>query len=139
MEALTLGGQSEAGRLILLGHAIDCSVVSMISVLPSIPQALDRSYDYVIVSTKAIPEITRTPTLLSPLLTLPYAGTHLQPTYVLLQNGLNVEKDLYIALKEIEEEPKIISTAVRIGTNMTNANIVEHNELVQKEYKDFTE
>jgi len=110
----------------------------VISVLPSIPQALDRPYDYVVVSTKAVPEITRTPTLLSPLLTLPYAGAHPKPTYVLLQNGLNVEKDLYIALKEIEEEPKIISTAVRIGTNMTGANTLEHNELVQRGFKGFT-
>src|SRR5258708_15109952 len=102
MEILTLGDRSEASPLVL-GHAIlTVSPYSKISVLPSITQALDRPYDYVVVSTKAVPEIIRTPTLLSALLTSPYAGTHPQPTYVLLQNGLNVEKDLYISLKEIE-------------------------------------
>jgi 2-dehydropantoate 2-reductase len=80
-----------------------------------------------VVTTKAIPELIRTHTLLSPLLSPPYADKHPQPTYVLFQNGLNVEVDLYNALKELGKgEPKIISTAVYIGTNLSGDNVVEH-------------
>ncbi|KAI0351287.1 6-phosphogluconate dehydrogenase C-terminal domain-like protein [Trametes cingulata] len=97
---------------------------------PNIEQALDRPYDYVLVANKAIPEIQRTPALLRPLLSPPYADAHPQPTYVLFQNGLNVEVDLYEALKKLrpDEEPRIISTAVWIGTNLLEKNVVEHNE-----------
>ncbi|KAI0324211.1 6-phosphogluconate dehydrogenase C-terminal domain-like protein [Cubamyces sp. BRFM 1775] len=97
---------------------------------PNIENALDRSYDYVLLSTKAIPEIQRTPALLSALLSPPYSDTHPQPTYVLFQNGLNVEVDLYDALKRLRpnEEPRIISTAVWIGTGLLDKNVVEHGE-----------
>ena len=81
---------------------------------------------------KAIPELQRTPALLRPLLSPPYSDAHPQPTYVLLQNGLGVEIDLYDALKQLkpDEEPRIISTAVWIGTNMLDKNVIEHNEFV---------
>ncbi|KZT00188.1 uncharacterized protein LAESUDRAFT_688458 [Laetiporus sulphureus 93-53] len=96
----------------------------------SVAQALDRPYSYVVITTKAIPELIRTSTLLEPLLQPEYADKYLQPTYVLMQNGLNVEVDLYHALKKLNtsEEPRIISTAVWIGTGMLNSNTVEHSE-----------
>ncbi|OCH92756.1 ApbA-domain-containing protein [Obba rivulosa] len=96
---------------------------------PNVQQALDRPYSYVILTTKAIPELTRTPTVLAPLLSPPYIDTHPQPAYVIMQNGLGVEADLYKALKKLKstEEPKIIGTAVWIGTGMLSDNIVEHN------------
>ena len=49
-----------------------------------------------------------------------------------MQNGLNVEVALYNALKNLKphEEPRIISTAVWIGTGLQDKNIVEHNEFV---------
>ena len=48
-----------------------------------------------------------------------------------MQNGLNVEVDLYEALKKLKpnEEPRIISTAVWIGTELRGNN-VEHNGFV---------
>ncbi|KAI0652932.1 6-phosphogluconate dehydrogenase C-terminal domain-like protein [Cubamyces menziesii] len=97
---------------------------------PNIENALDRPYDYVLLSTKAIPEIQRTPALLRPLLSPPYSNLHPQPTYVLFQNGLNVEVDLYDALRRLrpDEEPRIISTAVWIGTGLLDKNVVEHGE-----------
>jgi len=96
-------------------------------VFSSVSQALDIPYDYVVVTTKAIPEITRTSALLGPLLSPPYFQTHAQPTYVLMQNGLNVERDLYETIKSLGQDPKIVSTAVWIGTNMVDTNVVEHN------------
>ncbi|KAA1474388.1 6-phosphogluconate dehydrogenase C-terminal domain-like protein [Dentipellis sp. KUC8613] len=96
-------------------------------VLPSVAHAADRPYDYVLVTTKAIPEVLRTPDLLSPLLSRKYLEAFPQPTYVFMQNGLNVERDLYHSLKAQNVDPKIISTAVWIGTNMFGSNIVEHN------------
>jgi 2-dehydropantoate 2-reductase len=83
------------------------------------------------VTTKAIPEQVTTPSMLNPLLSAPYADTHPQPTYVLLQNGLNVEVDLYHSLKELGKgEPSIISTSLWTGTNLLQPNVVEHNDFV---------
>ncbi|KAG5645155.1 hypothetical protein DXG03_006779 [Asterophora parasitica] len=61
----------------------------------SVAEAADRSYAYVLVTTKAIPERVTTPAILKPLISSPYADKHPQPTYVFLQNGLNIEADLY--------------------------------------------
>ncbi|OJT11076.1 hypothetical protein TRAPUB_12405 [Trametes pubescens] len=95
---------------------------------PTIEKALDRPYEYVVLATKAVPEIRRNPDLLRPLLSAPYSDTHPQPTYVLLQNGLNVEVDLYAALQALRpaEEPRIISTAVWIGAVAVSGDTVEH-------------
>lgn len=103
---------------------------------PTIAEASDRPYSHVVLATKAIPELKRTPELLQPLLAPPYANLHQQPTYVLLQNGLGVERDLYAALKHLqpEQEPRIISTAVWIGTRLIGKDIVEHNEFVSHAY-----
>ncbi|KIM92351.1 hypothetical protein PILCRDRAFT_120332 [Piloderma croceum F 1598] len=95
----------------------------------SVAQACDRSYSHVVVTTKAIPELTSTPTLLSSLLSPPYSDKYPQPIYVLLQNGLNVEVDLYNAIKKLGKgEPKIISTAVYIATNLAGENVVQHTD-----------
>ncbi|TFK81209.1 6-phosphogluconate dehydrogenase C-terminal domain-like protein [Polyporus arcularius HHB13444] len=103
---------------------------------PKLEHALDRPYAYVFLTTKAIPELQRTPALLAPLLSDPYANAHPQPTYVLMQNGLGVETELYDALKRLkpEEEPRIVSTAVWIGTNLVSQNHVEQNAV---EHNDF--
>ena len=98
----------------------------------SVDDAADRPYSYVVVATKAIPELMRTPKLLAPLLAARYADKFSQPTYVLLQNGLNVEVDLYNALKELGKgDPSIISTALGIGTNLLAPNVVQHNDFVR--------
>ena len=100
-------------------------------VCESVSHAADRSYSHVVVTTKAVPELLRTPAILSPLLTPPYSDRHPQPTYVLLQNGLNVESDLYDAIKHLDKgEPRIISTAVWIATNLLDDNVVEHSDFV---------
>lgn len=94
----------------------------------SVSEAADRPYSYVFVATKTVPERLTTPTMLEPLLSSPYTDTYVQPTYVLLQNGLNVEIDLYQALKSlVKGEPSIVSTAVWIGTNLVGANVIEHS------------
>lgn len=108
------------------------AVIKPLPVCKSVAQAADRPYSHVVVTTKAIPELLRTPALLSPFLSLPYADKYPQPTYVLFQNGLNVEEDLYNALKNLDKgEPKVIGTAVYIGTNLLGDNIVEHGNFVR--------
>ena len=94
-------------------------------------QALDRPYDYVVITTKAVPETMRMPTLLAPFLSESYFNSNPQPTYLFLQNGLNVEKDMYEAIVARGATPKIVSTAVWIGTNLFNDNVVEHSHHVR--------
>lgn len=72
----------------------------------------------------------RAPTLLAPFLSDSYFKSNPQPTYLFLQNGLNVEKDMYNAIVAKGATPKIISTALWIGTNMFNDNVVEHSHHV---------
>jgi len=94
----------------------------------SVAEAADKSYSYVFVTTKAVPEVTKTSDILRPLLSVPYADHHPQPAYVLVQNGLNVEHDLYDALLKLGKgSPSIISTALYIGANLLAPNVVEHN------------
>src|SRR4051794_16677562 len=48
-----------------------------------------------------------------------------------MQNGLNVEVDLYHALKSMGKgEPRIISAAIYIATNLVDKNVVEHGDFV---------
>lgn len=83
------------------------------------------------VATKALPDLVQTSKILEPLLSQDYAARFSQPTYVLLQNGLNVEVDLYNSLKALRRgEPSIISTAVWILTNLLALNVVEHSDYV---------
>ncbi|KAG6811918.1 hypothetical protein H0H92_005249 [Tricholoma furcatifolium] len=115
-------------------------------VVRSVNEAADRPYSYVFVTTKAIPERSSTPSILKPLLSAPYKDEHPQPTYVLLQNGLNVEVDLYHAIKELGKEPSIVSTALWINTNLLEPNVVEHGLVDYQDrlsigiyrYNDFT-
>lgn len=96
----------------------------------SVAKAADRQYSYVILTTKAVPDLTKTSKILEPLLSPPYTQNFAQPTYVLLQNGLNVDIDLYLAIKEIGTgHPRILSDAVWIMSNVLSpANIVEHGD-----------
>lgn len=89
--------------------------------------AADRTYSHVFLTTKALPDVSPTSALLAPLLTPPYSDKFDQPTYVFLQNGLNVEADVYSALEHLGKgAPKVVSTAVYIATNMVGDNVVEH-------------
>ena len=91
--------------------------------------AADSQYDYVVVTTKAIPELIKTPKILEALLTAPYTTKFKQPTYVVLQNGLNVENDLYHALKALgQDKPRIIGSSIYIGTNLLAPDVVQHGE-----------
>ncbi|KAG7095759.1 hypothetical protein E1B28_006464 [Marasmius oreades] len=95
----------------------------------SVSQAADQPYDYVVVTTKAVPDLVQTSQILTPLLSPPYTDIHPQPSYVILQNGLNVEVDLYRTIKRLGQgEPKVIGTALYIGTNLLAPDVVEHND-----------
>jgi 2-dehydropantoate 2-reductase len=75
-----------------------------------------------------VPEVLTTPALLGPLVTDRYR--HPQPSYVLLQNGLGVESDLYWVLKERQTDPIVISCALYIMTNITADGNVSHGSFV---------
>ena len=104
-------------------------------------EAADKEYSYVEVATKAIPDLTKTPELLSPFLSASYNAKFRQPAYVLMQNGLNVEVDLFNALAQLQiqgvfkEIPPIISGALWIATNLREPNVVDHGDWVSAYYR----
>lgn len=114
--------------------AMSITVHLGITVVSSVAEAADRPYSYVVLTTKAIPEVIKTSRILEPLLSSPYSEKHPQPTYVLLQNGLGVERDLYHSVKALDQgEPKIISSVIWITTNLVEKNVVDHDNFVSKD------
>ncbi|KAG8856792.1 hypothetical protein FRB96_006296 [Tulasnella sp. 330] len=92
-------------------------------VVSSVAEAADTAYKYVVVATKSLPDVRPTSEILEPLIAPAYS--HPQPTYVLLQNGLGVENDLYEALsKRSHANPQIISCAIFMASNMVG-NVVK--------------
>ncbi|THU77093.1 hypothetical protein K435DRAFT_878297 [Dendrothele bispora CBS 962.96] len=101
-------------------------------VVSSVSDFADRQYSHVILATKCIPDVIKTPEILKPLLSAPYCDRFDQPTYVLLQNGLNIEVDLYHAIKSLgQSEPRIVNTGVYIFANQVAPNVVTHGPFVQ--------
>lgn len=100
-------------------------ISSLSQVFNSVSDAADRFYSHVFVTTKALPEITPMASILGPLLVRD--GSEPLPVFVMLQNGFDGERDLYNAIKKLDKgEPKIISTALWIGTNLFPGNIISH-------------
>ncbi|KDQ64189.1 hypothetical protein JAAARDRAFT_218818 [Jaapia argillacea MUCL 33604] len=62
-------------------------------IVNSIADAADRDYDYVICAFKCLPDVAKTPDLISPLLTK-------TKTFVLIQNGIAIEADLQTAVPD---------------------------------------
>ncbi|KAK7053047.1 hypothetical protein VNI00_004368 [Paramarasmius palmivorus] len=107
------------------------------TVLSSISQAADQGYDYVFVSTKVVPEVLTTEKMLEPILSKSYVEKYGQPIYVLLQNGIGVEKGLAKAATEVEREiskdyhenkPRIVSACVYCMGNLIQPDMVEYAE-----------
>lgn len=107
----------------------------MLLVCKSVSEAADRPYSYVVLTTKAVPDLVKTSQILAPLFSKSYTEKFPQPTYVLLQNGVNVEVELYNTLKkEVPSggEPRIISCALWIYTNLLAPNVIEHSDFVSR-------
>ncbi|KAG8948118.1 hypothetical protein FRC04_010030 [Tulasnella sp. 424] len=94
------------------------------AVTKTVAEAADQAYDYVVITTKALPELYPTSELVAPLLSSDYK--YPQPIYVLMQNGLGVERDLHAALqkKESTRSASIITGSIQIMTNMIGDTIV---------------
>lgn len=94
----------------------------------TVAEAIDQAYDYVVITTKAIPELYPTAELVAPLLS---DYKYPQPTYVLMQNGLGVERDLHAALQEKDStrSARIITGAVIIMSNVTG-DTASHGDFV---------
>ncbi|KAF9017352.1 6-phosphogluconate dehydrogenase C-terminal domain-like protein [Hymenopellis radicata] len=87
----------------------------------SVAEAADTAYRYTFLATKCVPEILTTPKLLEPLLTSQFE----QPTYVLLQNGLGIEKDLYEhGLNVLKKPLNIVNTAIYLFASQEGPNTV---------------
>ncbi|KAL1659519.1 hypothetical protein GGF50DRAFT_130971 [Schizophyllum commune] len=113
-------------------------------VINSVEAAADRAYSHVFIAAKCVPEVLPNSKLVAPLLSDDYINTYPQPVYVLLQNGWNFERELYESLKALGRgEPKIVSAALYIWTNMQGANVVRHSALERiilgmYRYEDYT-
>jgi 2-dehydropantoate 2-reductase len=67
--------------------------------------------------------------LLAPLLDPSYKFP--QPVYVLLQNGLGIENDLYLAAVKLNKgTPRILHGALWIPSNLVAPNVVVHGDFV---------
>jgi len=98
-------------------------------VFGSVEDAADRAYSHVVLLTKMITEIQTNPQLLGPLLSRPYTEQFPQPVYVLMQNGMNIEVDLWNAVNSLNKgKPKIIGTSVYIGSKQLDKHVVEHSD-----------
>lgn len=96
-------------------------------------EAADRTYSYVLITTKALPDISPTPQILAPLLSPDYVKKHGSPTFVILQNGLGVERDLYAAVSSAwSTTPRVLSAAVYIQANLIgDRDVVEQGPFVR--------
>ena len=93
--------------------------------------AADRAYSYVFIASKCVPEVVPNSKLVAPLLAETYTSRFAQPTYVLLQNGWNFDRELYERLKALGQgEPRLASAALYIMTNLIGENVIEHSALV---------
>lgn len=99
-------------------------------VYSSIAAAAVKRYDYVIVTSKCVPEVLPTSKVLEPLLRDVYTSAYGQPTYILFQNGFDIERELYKRLRTVTERPSVISAALHIFTNQNGA-VVNHNAYVR--------
>jgi len=83
-----------------------------------------------VVTTKYVPEVLLTSKLLGPLLSSSYCFP--QPTYVLIQNGLGVEKDLYekVIQRGDPSPARIITCVINIFTNLVE-DTVTHGALTR--------
>ncbi|KAL0565999.1 hypothetical protein V5O48_016018 [Marasmius crinis-equi] len=112
--------------------AVARSNFDLVNICQSVADAADQAYDYVVLTTKAVPDIIQTSQILAPLLSSPYTDKFAQPAYLILQNGLNVEADLYRAIKNLGKgEPKVIGSSLYIATNLLAPDVVEHSGLAR--------
>ncbi|KAH9934314.1 uncharacterized protein B0H18DRAFT_980920 [Fomitopsis serialis] len=107
--------------------------------MSSLDQALDRTYAFVVLATKAIPEVTTTRDVVAPLLGLTYDGAHPQPAFVFMQNGIDVEEDIYVTLsqKVPSQNPRLISTALWVHMHMRDSVTVEYNNFGHIDIGDY--
>ncbi|KAG9007512.1 hypothetical protein FRB94_014281 [Tulasnella sp. JGI-2019a] len=117
---------AKSGKITIASHQFG-NVTDFIPerVVGSVAEAADRSYTFVLITTKAFPDVLPTSKLLEPFLSRSY--TYPQPTYAILQNGLGVEKDLYAGLSKRMPfaSPQIINCAVYCGANLMG-NVMRH-------------
>ena len=115
-----------------------CSSVSE-ALSPPRSSTVPPEYSYVLLATKVLPSIAPSSQLLAPFFSSEYSGK--QPVFVLLQNGLGIEEELYEAARsalEGREEgnvrgsktPQLVSCTIFIGTNLVDTRVVEHNNFV---------
>ncbi len=100
----------------------------MNAVCRSVAEAADTAYAYTFLATKCVPEVLTTPKLLEPLLVSQFE----QPTYVLLQNGLGIEKDLYEHGVNVLKKPlNIVNTAIYLFASQEGPNTVAVDDTVR--------
>ncbi|KAL0573584.1 hypothetical protein V5O48_008380, partial [Marasmius crinis-equi] len=94
----------------------------------TVSEAAGIDYDYVFLATKAVPEVCRSEEILLPLLSRNYAKP---PVYVLLQNGIGIERGLFEALSH-GTKGTIVSAAVHCLANLVEPAVVEYVESHRK-------
>lgn len=100
-------------------------------------EANDRPYKYIICTTKCLPDLLPTASVLAPFLDSKYADSvDLEdgPTVVLLQNGVGIEHPLAMAYPNTP----IISVVVWVGANLLPGGVVTHGKMEELIMGTFT-
>lgn len=77
------------------------------TVVRTVEEAADRTYDYIICAFKCLPDVITTPTLLAPL--IQGLSKDDSTSFVLLQNGIGIDDDLQEALEDLYAKTAVIS------------------------------
>lgn len=95
-------------------------------VVKSVKEGTDRQLTYVVFTTKALPEIAKTPSVLDALkLSPPYTETHAQPAYVLVLASSGTCTTAKKTLAKV-----IISAVAWTTVNLVGKNQVSHSYFV---------
>ncbi|EJD41541.1 6-phosphogluconate dehydrogenase C-terminal domain-like protein [Auricularia subglabra TFB-10046 SS5] len=87
--------------------------------------ATNKPYNYVVLATKALPDVGPSNSeILEPLLS-PSTYPFPQPVYVLMQNGIGVEKDLFESVSlATSGHPKVILASLYIMVNVVDGQVI---------------
>lgn len=82
---------------------------ALYTVVRTVEEAADRTYEYIVCAFKCLPDVITTPTLLAPFIQALAFSRNDATSFVLLQNGIGIDDDLQAALEDTPAKTAVIS------------------------------